>query len=63
MDIEILNALLTPKSVAVIGASARPGKIGHTVLNNIIKVDTREIFIRLIQVKMKFGSQMLSIHF
>lgn len=37
MDIEILNALLKPKSVAVIGASARPGKIGHTVLDNIIK--------------------------
>ena len=37
MDIDILNALLKPKSVAVIGASARPGKIGHTVLDNIIK--------------------------
>lgn len=37
MDIEVLNALLKPKSVAVIGASAKPGKIGHTVLDNIIK--------------------------
>lgn len=37
MDIEILNALLKPKSVAVIGASAKPGKIGHTVVNNLIK--------------------------
>lgn len=37
MDVEILNALLKPKSVAVVGASAKPGKIGHTVLDNIIK--------------------------
>jgi acetyltransferase len=37
VDIEILNALLKPKSVAVIGASAKPGKIGHTVVNNLIK--------------------------
>jgi len=37
VDIDILNALLKPKSVAVIGASAHPGKIGHTVLDNIIK--------------------------
>jgi acetate---CoA ligase (ADP-forming) len=37
VDIEILNALLKPKSVAVVGASAKPGKIGHTVLDNIIK--------------------------
>ena len=37
MELDILNALLKPKSVAVIGASAHPGKIGHTVLDNIIK--------------------------
>ena len=37
MDIEILNALLKPKSVAVIGASAKPGKIGYSVVNNLIK--------------------------
>jgi len=37
VDIDILNALLKPKSVAVIGASAHPGKIGYTVLDNIIK--------------------------
>jgi len=35
VDIEILNSLLKPKSVAVIGASATPGKIGHTVLVNL----------------------------
>ena len=35
MDLEKLNGLLTPKSVAVIGASATPGKIGHTVVLNL----------------------------
>jgi len=35
VDIEVLNGLLKPKSVAVIGASATPGKIGHTVLLNL----------------------------
>jgi len=37
VDKELLNALLRPKSVAVIGASTTPGKIGYTVLNNLIK--------------------------
>ena len=35
VDLEILNGLLKPKSVAVIGASAKSGKIGHTVLGNL----------------------------
>jgi len=35
VDLEKLNGLLTPKSVAVIGASATPGKIGHTVVLNL----------------------------
>ena len=35
MDLEVLNGLLTPKSVAVIGASATQGKIGHTVVLNL----------------------------
>ncbi len=35
MDLKVLNGLLTPKSVAVIGASTTPGKIGHTVLQNL----------------------------
>ena len=35
MDIEVLNGLLTPKSVAVIGASASTGKIGNTVIVNL----------------------------
>lgn len=37
METDILNALLKPKSVAVVGASVHPGKIGHTVVDNIIK--------------------------
>ncbi len=35
MDIEILNGLFRPKSVAVIGASATLGKIGHSVVLNL----------------------------
>lgn len=35
MDIEVLNGLLRPKSVAIIGASATAGKIGHTVMVNL----------------------------
>jgi acetate---CoA ligase (ADP-forming) len=33
----IINNVLKPKSIAVVGASATPGKIGYTVLNNLIK--------------------------
>ena len=33
----VLNGLFQPKSVAVVGASATPGKIGHTVLVNLQK--------------------------
>jgi acetyltransferase len=32
-----LDAILKPKSVAVVGASATPGKIGYTVVYNLIK--------------------------
>ncbi len=32
-----LNHLLRPRSVAVVGASATPGKIGYTVIENLIK--------------------------
>ena len=31
-----LEALFSPKSVAVIGASGTPGKVGHTVLRNML---------------------------
>jgi acetyltransferase len=33
---EVLTGLLRPKGVAVIGASTTPGKIGHTVVKNLI---------------------------
>jgi len=32
-----LEALFKPKSIAVIGASRHPGKIGYTLLKNIIE--------------------------
>ena len=35
VDVELLNGLFQPKSVAIIGASATPGKIGYTVLENL----------------------------
>ena len=35
MDLKVLDGLLTPKSVAIIGASATPGKIGHTVVKSL----------------------------
>lgn len=37
MNQDVINGTLRPKSVAVIGASATPGKIGFTVLDNLIK--------------------------
>lgn len=33
----MLDSLLTPKSVAVIGASRTPGKVGHDILANLIE--------------------------
>jgi acetyltransferase len=35
--IDPLNAILAPKSVAVIGASTQPGKVGHDIFVNILK--------------------------
>ncbi|MBI9047815.1 MAG: acetate--CoA ligase family protein [Anaerolineaceae bacterium] len=37
MDSDILNGLFRPKSVAVVGASSQAGKIGHTVVDNLLK--------------------------
>ena len=37
MNQEVLNGLIRPKNVAIIGASVTPGKIGHTVVLNLIK--------------------------
>jgi acetyl-CoA synthetase (ADP-forming) len=35
-DVYMLRALLEPKSIAVIGASRTPGKIGYVILRNIV---------------------------
>ncbi len=37
MNYDLINALLRPKSIAVVGASATPGKIGYTVVDNLLK--------------------------
>ena len=37
MNDETINAILNPKSIAVIGASATPGKIGYTVVKNLLE--------------------------
>jgi acetyltransferase len=37
VDHDFINELLRPKSIAVVGASATPGKIGYTVLDNLLK--------------------------
>lgn len=34
---DVLTRLLRPKGIAVIGASTKPGKIGHTVVKNLIE--------------------------
>ena len=36
MNSTVIDSILLPKSIAVIGASATPGKIGYTVLNNLV---------------------------
>ncbi|NPV76950.1 MAG: acetate--CoA ligase family protein [Anaerolineae bacterium] len=36
MNKDVLNGLFRPKAVAVVGASATPGKIGYTVVKNLI---------------------------
>lgn len=36
MENEALNALMNPKSIAVVGASQQVGKIGYTVLKNLV---------------------------
>lgn len=36
MDLETLNGLLRPKSIAVVGASNKEGKIGYTVVKNLL---------------------------
>ena len=34
---DVLTGLLRPKGIAIIGASATPGKIGHTVVKNLVE--------------------------
>ena len=34
---DVLTGLLRPKNIAVIGASTTPGKIGHTVVKNLVE--------------------------
>jgi acetyltransferase len=34
---DVITGLLRPKSVAIIGASTTPGKIGHTVVKNLVE--------------------------
>jgi len=34
---DVLTGLLRPKGIAIIGASAKPGKIGHTVVKNLLE--------------------------
>ena len=36
MDEDTLDGLLRPRAIAVIGASNTPGKIGHTVVKNLL---------------------------
>ena len=37
MTNEYIDALMRPKSIAVVGASATPGKIGYTVVKNLLE--------------------------
>ncbi|MCX8025486.1 MAG: CoA-binding protein, partial [Thermanaerothrix sp.] len=37
MTQDVLTSLIRPRSVAVIGASTQPGKIGYTVVKNLIE--------------------------
>jgi acetyltransferase len=39
MPIRNLNKIFRPRSVAVIGVSATPGKVGHTVLENLLSAE------------------------
>ncbi|HEY6011630.1 MAG TPA: CoA-binding protein, partial [Nitrospirota bacterium] len=37
----MLDAIFNPGAIAVIGASADPGKVGHVILNNLIRFNFR----------------------
>ena len=36
MNQDVINGLMKPKNIAVVGASATPGKIGHTVIKGLL---------------------------
>ncbi|WP_345789164.1 CoA-binding protein, partial [Pelotomaculum propionicicum] len=36
-DLNVTNSLTSPASIAVVGASKTPGKIGYSVVNNLIQ--------------------------
>ena len=36
IDFEVLDHLLRPRSIAIVGASNKPGKIGHTIVKNLL---------------------------
>ena len=39
---EVITGLLRPKGIAIIGASTTPGKIGHTVVKNLVESGYKE---------------------
>lgn len=39
---DVLTGLLRPKGIAIIGASTTPGKIGHTVVKNLIESEYQD---------------------
>ncbi|MHC1701526.1 MAG: acetate--CoA ligase family protein [Humidesulfovibrio sp.] len=53
MDQRVLHAFFAPRTVAVIGASATPGKIGHSVVANMLAAGFKG---RLFPVNPKGGS-------
>ncbi len=54
MDSDNLNGLFRPKSIAVVGASSQAGKIGHTVVENLLKSKYEGKIYPSIQKPMKF---------
>lgn len=44
MTIRNLDRIFAPRSVAVIGASARPGSVGHSVLQNLRTASSLQLF-------------------
>ena len=49
-----VTGLVRPKGIAVVGASATPGKIGHTVVKNLIDGGYKDGIIRSTPQQMRF---------